>query len=137
MAPLLERRNATVTHELSAIGHAHLDTAWLWPLAESYRKAVRGFADAGCRYIQLDEVNFTYLCDPKLRQQVTERGDDPLRKELHLAIAGWDANAAPDQEIQFTPGLLPGPSGAPTGRPRARPLRRWRGPGCGRRARPR
>ena len=43
----------------------------------AYRKAVRAFADAGCRYIQLDEVNFTYLCDPKLRQQVTERGDDP------------------------------------------------------------
>src|SRR6187401_1192748 len=46
-------------------------------LGESYRKAVRAFADAGCRYIQLDEVNFTYLCDPKLRQQVTDRGDDP------------------------------------------------------------
>jgi alpha-mannosidase len=44
LAPLLERRNATVTHELSAIGHAHLDTAWLWPLAESYRKAVRSFS---------------------------------------------------------------------------------------------
>ena len=36
-------------------------------LGESYRKAVRAFADAGCRYLQLDEVNFTYLCDPKLR----------------------------------------------------------------------
>ena len=46
-------------------------------LGESYRKAVRAFADAGCRYLQLDEVNFTYLCDPALRQQVTERGDDP------------------------------------------------------------
>src|SRR5215510_14361514 len=46
-------------------------------LGQSYRKAVRGFADAGCRYIQLDEVNFTYLCDPALRKQVTERGDDP------------------------------------------------------------
>ncbi|HEY5607539.1 MAG TPA: 5-methyltetrahydropteroyltriglutamate--homocysteine S-methyltransferase, partial [Alphaproteobacteria bacterium] len=26
---------------------------------------------------QLDEVNFTYLCDPALRKQVAERGDDP------------------------------------------------------------
>jgi 5-methyltetrahydropteroyltriglutamate--homocysteine methyltransferase len=48
-------------------------------LGQTYRKAVRGFADAGCRYLQLDEVNFTYLCDPKLRQQVSERGDDPER----------------------------------------------------------
>jgi len=46
-------------------------------LGQSYRQAVRAFADAGCRYLQLDEVNFTYLCDPKLRAQVAERGDDP------------------------------------------------------------
>jgi len=46
-------------------------------LGQTYAKAVRGFADAGCRYLQLDEVNFTYLCDPKLRAQVANRGDDP------------------------------------------------------------
>ena len=53
-------------------------------LGESYRKAVRAFADAGCRYLQLDEVNFTYLCDPKLRELVTNRGDDPERAAAHL-----------------------------------------------------
>jgi 5-methyltetrahydropteroyltriglutamate--homocysteine methyltransferase len=46
-------------------------------LGEGYRKVVRAFADAGCRYLQLDEVNFTYLCDPKLRTFVADRGDDP------------------------------------------------------------
>src|SRR6267143_1096110 len=46
-------------------------------LGATYRKVVRAFADAGCRYLQLDEVNFTYLCDPELRKQVTARGDDP------------------------------------------------------------
>jgi 5-methyltetrahydropteroyltriglutamate--homocysteine methyltransferase len=46
-------------------------------LGQTYRKAVRAFADAGCRYLQLDEVNFTYLCDSKLRAQVANRGDDP------------------------------------------------------------
>jgi alpha-mannosidase len=29
---LLERHNGTSTHEITAIGHAHIDTAWLWPL---------------------------------------------------------------------------------------------------------
>jgi 5-methyltetrahydropteroyltriglutamate--homocysteine methyltransferase len=48
-------------------------------LGQTYAKAVRAFADAGCRYLQLDEVNFTYLCDPKLRAQVANRGDDPSR----------------------------------------------------------
>ena len=46
-------------------------------LGQTYRLAVRAFADAGCRYLQLDEVNFAYLCDPKLRAQVAGRGEDP------------------------------------------------------------
>ena len=41
---LLEQRNGSHAHELAVLGHAHLDTAWLWPLAESYRKAVRTFS---------------------------------------------------------------------------------------------
>ena len=44
-------------------------------LGRTYAKAVRAFADAGCRYLQLDEVNLAYLCDPKLRAQVSERGE--------------------------------------------------------------
>jgi alpha-mannosidase len=31
---------------LSAIGHAHIDTAWLWPLAETMRKCTRTFSTA-------------------------------------------------------------------------------------------
>ena len=46
-------------------------------LGQSYRKVVRAFADAGCRYLQLDEVNLAYLCDPSLRGQITARGEDP------------------------------------------------------------
>ena len=38
---------------------------------------MRGFADAGCRYLQLDEVFIAMLCDPKYRDQMTKRGDDP------------------------------------------------------------
>jgi 5-methyltetrahydropteroyltriglutamate--homocysteine methyltransferase len=48
-------------------------------LGQAYRKAVRAFADAGCRYLQLDEVFIAMLCDPKYRAQMTERGDDPER----------------------------------------------------------
>jgi 5-methyltetrahydropteroyltriglutamate--homocysteine methyltransferase len=46
-------------------------------LGQSYRRAVRAFADAGCRYLQLDEVNLAYLCDPALREHIKARGDDP------------------------------------------------------------
>ena len=46
-------------------------------LGQAYRKAVRQFADAGCKYLQLDEVFIAMLCDPKYRGQMTARGDDP------------------------------------------------------------
>jgi 5-methyltetrahydropteroyltriglutamate--homocysteine methyltransferase len=46
-------------------------------LGNAYRKAVRAFADAGCRYLQLDETNLSYLCDPEQRQMIKDRGDNP------------------------------------------------------------
>ncbi len=46
-------------------------------LGAAYADAIEAFGKAGCRYLQIDEVNFAYLCDPKLRDQVKARGDDP------------------------------------------------------------
>ena len=70
-------------------------------LGQTYRKAVRAFADAGCRYLQLDEVNFTYLCDPKLRAQVANRGDDPEQLPAIYArmINAAIADIPPDMTI--------------------------------------
>ena len=47
-------------------------------LGRVYREEIGELADAGCRYLQLDEVNLAYLCDPELRAQVrTNIGEDP------------------------------------------------------------
>ena len=48
-------------------------------ISDRLTKAVRAFADAGCRYLQLDEVFIAMLCDPKYRQTMQDRGDDPER----------------------------------------------------------
>jgi 5-methyltetrahydropteroyltriglutamate--homocysteine methyltransferase len=48
-------------------------------LGETYSKAVRGFADAGCRYLQLDEVFIAMLCDPQYREKQIKAGDDPVK----------------------------------------------------------
>ena len=53
--------------------------AFFHDVGQAYRKAVRAFADAGCRYLQLDEVFIAMLCDEKYRQQMRDRGDDPER----------------------------------------------------------
>ncbi|HEX2724297.1 MAG TPA: 5-methyltetrahydropteroyltriglutamate--homocysteine S-methyltransferase [Beijerinckiaceae bacterium] len=49
-------------------------------LGAAYNKAVKAFYDAGCRYLQLDDISFAYLCDPNQRQMLRERGDDPDRQ---------------------------------------------------------
>ena len=69
-------------------------------LGLAYRGAVQAFAAAGCRYLQLDEVNLAYLCDPGQRQILRERGDDPERlpliyaKMINTAISGRSSDMA-------------------------------------------
>jgi 5-methyltetrahydropteroyltriglutamate--homocysteine methyltransferase len=48
-------------------------------LGDAYNGAVHAFAAAGCRYLQLDETNLAYLCDPEQRESVRKRGEDPDR----------------------------------------------------------
>jgi 5-methyltetrahydropteroyltriglutamate--homocysteine methyltransferase len=69
-------------------------------LGATYRKVIRAFADAGCRYLQLDEVNLAYLCDPSLRDQVQARGDDP--DALPLVYAGMINAAISDIPADMT-----------------------------------
>ena len=44
LEPVLSAVNGSTTPVFSAIGNAHLDLAWLWPMAETYRKTARTFA---------------------------------------------------------------------------------------------
>lgn len=46
-------------------------------LAVTWRDAIRAFYDAGCRYLQLDDTVWAYLCSDDQRRQIIERGDDP------------------------------------------------------------
>jgi methionine synthase II (cobalamin-independent) len=46
-------------------------------LAACYRAELDALYAAGCRYVQLDDTNLAYLCDPVMRAGAVERGDDP------------------------------------------------------------
>ncbi len=46
-------------------------------LAAAYRAEIADLADRGLRYVQLDDTNLAYLCDPDVRAQTADRGDDP------------------------------------------------------------
>jgi 5-methyltetrahydropteroyltriglutamate--homocysteine methyltransferase len=46
-------------------------------LARVYGEEVADLGRLGCTYLQIDEVNLAYLCDPKLQEQVRGIGEDP------------------------------------------------------------
>jgi len=64
----------------SISAQAYPDLAEFWAdTATAYRKAIRQLADAGCTYLQLDDVSFSYLCDPKIQETCRRNGDDPAQ----------------------------------------------------------
>ncbi len=68
--------------------------AFFTDLGQAYHGAVHAFAEAGCKYLQLDEVNIAYLCDPAQIEGLKARGEhvDGLLQEygrmINTAIAG-------------------------------------------------
>jgi methionine synthase II (cobalamin-independent) len=54
-------------------------------LAEVYREEIAELAAAGCTYLQIDDVNFAYLCDPKMRDGAKKIGEDPDKLPLLYA----------------------------------------------------
>ncbi|MBM3607616.1 MAG: 5-methyltetrahydropteroyltriglutamate--homocysteine S-methyltransferase [Alphaproteobacteria bacterium] len=48
-------------------------------LAQVYREEIQALYDAGCRYAQIDETNFPFLCDPNMHEHVRSIGEDPVK----------------------------------------------------------
>lgn len=67
-------------------------------LARTYRDAIKAFYDAGCRYLQLDDTVWAYLCSEDQKRQIRERGDDPdvlaqtYARVLNQALEGKPAD---------------------------------------------
>ncbi|HEX4261382.1 MAG TPA: 5-methyltetrahydropteroyltriglutamate--homocysteine S-methyltransferase [Acetobacteraceae bacterium] len=69
-------------------------------LGRAWHAAVGAFAEAGCRYLQIDEVNIAYLCDPEQIEGLKRRGEhvegllETYASLLNTAIAGRPADMA-------------------------------------------
>jgi len=61
---------------ISRSAYPELEPFWD-DVAAAYRQAIAHLAAAGCRYLQLDDVAFAYLCDPKVQATCRANGDDP------------------------------------------------------------
>ncbi len=85
LAELLAVRNGGVVHELSAIGHAHIDTAWLWPIEETWRKCQRSFANVLALMDAYPE--FRFACSQACQYAVIETLDPPLFARIRDKVA--------------------------------------------------
>jgi 5-methyltetrahydropteroyltriglutamate--homocysteine methyltransferase len=72
-------------------------------LAQCYRDEIDALHQAGCRYIQLDDTNLAYLCDPVMRQGAVDRGDDP--DELPRTYAALINSALEGRPHDLTVGI--------------------------------
>ncbi|MGP3732098.1 alpha-mannosidase [Streptomyces sp. GDS52] len=60
LAPVLARPAHASAHTVSGVGHAHIDSAWLWPLRETRRKTSRTFSNATALAEEYDD--FVFAC---------------------------------------------------------------------------
>jgi alpha-mannosidase len=58
--PLLESSGPARSHLATAVGHAHIDSAWLWPIRETRRKCARTFSSAIA--LMDEEPDFVFVC---------------------------------------------------------------------------
>ncbi len=79
--------------------YPELDAFWD-DLSAAYAAEVRGLADLGCTYLQLDDTSLAYLNDPRQREMLAAHGGDPLHQheryiaQVNKAIADRPAGMA-------------------------------------------
>ena len=91
---LYAHRNATLAHEIFAVGHAHIDTAWLWPLAETYRKCIRTFSTQAGLLDRYPDFRFAcsqaqqYAWVKERNRQLWERIKERVARGQWLPVGG-------------------------------------------------
>ncbi len=69
-------------------------------LTAAYRAEVKDLADRGCRYLQMDDTNLAYLCDPEIRARTAARGDDPdALTKLYCRLVNDSIKDKPDDMV--------------------------------------
>ncbi len=91
----LSRPAHASAHRVTACGHSHIDSAWLWPLREGRRKCVRTFATAVAlmdthpdyRFAASSAQHFAWVKhdDPLLYERVREK----VKKGRFIPVGGF------------------------------------------------
>lgn len=78
---------------------AYRDTDTFWSdIVEAFTKELRGLAEAGCRYVQIDETAFAKFGDPEVQATLAARGDDwSSLIDKYITITNEVLRAAPKE----------------------------------------
>jgi alpha-mannosidase len=92
IAPLMSARNGDSAPSAYLVGHAHIDHAWLWPIAETERKAARTFANMARYAIEFPE--FVFIQSQPAQLEIVEREYPDVFASVKAAYAAgqWEPN---------------------------------------------
>ena len=85
LAPALATPTSPAAHRAIATGHAHIDTAWLWPIRETVRKCVRTFASAVA--LMDDEPDFVFSCSQAQQYEWVREREPELFERIAAKVA--------------------------------------------------
>ena len=94
MRPLLQAKNGDTTPSMGLVGHSHIDTAWLWTIAETERKCARTFSSVLNLMEQYPE--FVFLQSSPYHADIMRREYPDIFRRLRAMVrAGrWEPNGA-------------------------------------------
>ena len=94
LRPVMEAKNGSTAPVFYAVGNAHLDLAWLWPMAETYRKTERTFA-AQLRLIE-EYPEYKFIQSQPASYEMCKKYYPELFARIKEAIKGgqWIADGA-------------------------------------------
>ncbi len=85
LAPALAVPAKGSSHRIVAVGHAHIDTAWLWPLRETQRKCARTFASAV--RLMADLADYRFVCSQAAQYRWVEEQHPAIFAEITRRVA--------------------------------------------------
>jgi alpha-mannosidase len=90
LRPLLGRVNSGEVHTMIGVGHAHIDTAWLWPVRETKRKCARSFANQLRLLEQYADHHF--VCSQAVQYQWMKDGYPDIYRRIkdQVAAGRWE-----------------------------------------------
>jgi len=81
---VMSRSNGDTIHQITAVGHAHIDTAWCWPLRETIRKCARTFSTA-LRYME-KYPDYKFVCSQPVQYLWMKEHYPSIYEDIKAAV---------------------------------------------------